>query len=593
MIVPMKKVSILVQAHEAEPTISALRTLGVLHVEHHQAPAGSHVQQLRDDIALIANAETILADPGLMIAAGKQSQEAPSDWKFVCHHLIELRKRLEQLEEYSRTLTLRISDWERWGDFDPDAVVRLREKNIFVRLYEIPVKEVATVPGRVICKVVFTSGGIAHCVVIASDNSELAFKEVSLPKLGLSAMRARLYEDGRMMQIIKDDICKHMAYRKTLTARRKDFESKLEFHEALAGMGQEGAVSYLTGYVPVSDIQVVEAAAQKKRWGLLIQDPSEEDIVPTLLKNPRWVTLIKPLFNLLGITPGYRELDVSLLFLVFFSLFFGILIGDAGYGLAYFLLTAWFQKKKGKQGNNAHVFLFFYLLSSCAMVWGLLTGTFFGQGWLASIGIKPLVPALNDALTMQAICFAIGVVHLSIAHSWRAALKFPHPSALADIGWVCLVWTGFFLARTLILNQPFPVFAGWLLALGVVFVLFFTNPQRNIVKSLGEGFTATGFGIGLMNNLSDIISYIRLFAVGLAGVSIAETTNAMAASLGRGVTAVIAGSLIIVVGHLLNIVLGPMSVLVHGLRLNVLEFSMHANVTWNGIVYRPLKEMSS
>ena len=93
-----------------------------------------------------------------------------------------------------------------------------------------------------------------------------------------------------------------------------------------------------------------------------------------------------------------------------------------------------------------------------------------------------------------------------------------------------------------------------------------------------------------MNNITDVISYMRLFAVGLAGLAIAETTNTMASGFGTGVIAVVARVVILIIGHGLNIILGIISVLVHGVRLNVLEFSGHANVTWSGSAFEPFKE---
>ena len=90
-----------------------------------------------------------------------------------------------------------------------------------------------------------------------------------------------------------------------------------------------------------------------------------------------------------------------------------------------------------------------------------------------------------------------------------------------------------------------------------------------------------------MNNFTDVVSYIRLFAVGLAGVAISDTVNSIAAGMGDNF---IARLLILFVGHTLNIILGPLSVLVHGIRLNVLEFSGHANLTWSGVPYKPLKD---
>jgi V/A-type H+-transporting ATPase subunit I len=296
--------------------------------------------------------------------------------------------------------------------------------------------------------------------------------------------------------------------------------------------------------------------------------------------------------GLLGLTPGYRELDVSTLFLVFFSIFFGILIGDAGYGLVYILITLlitlWLHKKMKLNTEMKTTVSLFYLLGSCAIIWGVLTGTFFGQGWLLSLGYKPLVPQLNDANFMQTFCFFLGALHLSIAHSWRAYLKFPSLKALTDVGWICILWTAFFLIRTLILGEAFPPWGIWLIATGIVLVILFTNPQANVLRAIGEGLGTVA--LSLMNNFTDVTSYVRLFAVGMAGLAIAETTNTLSSGLGDGVAALAAGAVIIIIGHSLNIILGLLSVLVHGVRLNVLEFSGHANVTWSGFAFEPLKE---
>jgi V/A-type H+-transporting ATPase subunit I len=93
-----------------------------------------------------------------------------------------------------------------------------------------------------------------------------------------------------------------------------------------------------------------------------------------------------------------------------------------------------------------------------------------------------------------------------------------------------------------------------------------------------------------MNNITDVISYVRLFAVGLATLAIAQTTNTMAAGLGNGLVALVGGIVILLIGHSLNVVLGIISVLVHGVRLNVLEFSGHAGVTWSGSAFEPFTE---
>jgi len=588
MIVPMKKATIIIQNKDADSSVVALRSLGVLHVEYNKPPKSEGIASLKEDVNLISSAINIISDPAyLRLSPPKQT--TPADWKFVAKHITELNKRLQQLDEYSRILQARISEWRGWGDFDPEKIEKLKRNNIYLRLYQIPVKQLGSLPSTVIKEEIFTRAGFAHCVIISEGKIGLPFKEIPLPKMGLEKMRTRAYEDERMKDIIVDDICRYMIHRQALIDIKKDLEKQLEFREAVEGMGKDNTISYLTGYVPLDAVENVQGAARKEQWGLLIQDLLEKDNPPVLLRNPRCFSLIEPVLKLLGIIPGYRELDVSIVFLVFFSIFFGILIGDAGYGLVYLFLTVWFQKKKGITPQNTNIFLLFYLLNSCAIIWGILTGTFFGQDWLIGSGIKPLLPVLNDPAAMQTFCFFLGALHLTIAHAWRALIKFPSQAFLADIGWIAVLWVAYSLACTLILGRVFLAFGLPLAVCGMLFVLLFSEPRKNVFRRLGAGFISITFGLSFMSAFTDVVSYVRLFAVGLAGVAIANTTNAMAAGLGTGLAGIGAGILIRIVGHTLNIVLGPIAILVHGVRLNVLEFGLnHTGITWSGQRYKPL-----
>jgi V/A-type H+/Na+-transporting ATPase subunit I len=126
----------------------------------------------------------------------------------------------------------------------------------------------------------------------------------------------------------------------------------------------------------------------------------------------------------------------------------------------------------------------------------------------------------------------------------------------------------------------------WLAYAGMALIVLFISPRKNFLASIGSGLGA--LALGIMGNFGDVVSYIRLFAVGLAGVAVADSVNLLAAGAGSNL---IAKALILFVGHSINIILGPISVLVHGVRLNVLEFSLlHGNVTWSGLAYKPLKE---
>jgi len=588
MIVPMKKATILFENGDAEATVTDLRKLGLLHVEHQNPPESRDISVLQEKVAFVNSSFNVFNQVMVLDENVQPADKITSDWESVIHHILDLGRRREQLESLSRTMIGQINEWEPWGDVDINQIQYLGQNGIFLKLYQVPVKETGSFPEDVVVKMIFTTGDIAHCVTISRRQFESIYKEIPPPKETVSVLKERLIENTKDMEKIKGEIIESARYYEAFLEVKRNLEKKIEFQQVLHGMGKEGAIGYVTGYIPHDHEGYLLAEAGKRKWGIMITDPAAEDNVPTLLRNPSWVTMIKPVLGLLGLTPGYRELDVSMLFLIFFSIFFGILIGDAGYGLVYILITLGLQKMMKPDAEMKATFSLFYLLGSCAIIWGILTGTFFGQGWLRTLGFTPLVPQLNDANVMGTFCFLLGALHLSIAHSWRAILKFPSLTALADVGYICILWTAFFLARTLILGEDFPPLGMWLVVAGVILVIVFTSPQANVLRGIGEGLGT--MALSFMNNITDVISYIRLFAVSLASLAVAETTNYLASGFGSGVVALAAGVVIILFGHSLNIVLGLMSVLVHGVRLNVLEFSGHANVTWSGFEFEPLKE---
>ncbi|MCX5698403.1 MAG: hypothetical protein NTX01_01740 [Candidatus Omnitrophica bacterium] len=585
MIVAMKKVFLLLRQTQAQAALEDLRILGLVHVEHENIPGGAELSQINEKLNLIQQARSILSAISQKQSI-KHAVQVSESWIVVCRRIIDLQKRFDQLREYSVTLNTGIDLWEDWGDFDPGEVIALQQKGIHLKFYQIPRNQVKNLPPGLILKIISSRGSLVNCLVVGQANVELNFKKLELPKLSLSQMKDRLSEDIKIMQSIKEELAVHLFYQNDLIAAEESLLSQKDFYAVLKGLGQAGEIVYLKGYIPVDAEERLVKQAKGNGWGILTLKPGEEDSVPTLIRNPAWIKLIQPLLKLLELIPGYSELDISPLFLIFFSLFFGMIIGDAGYGLLYFIFTFIVHKKMGKKIKDKTPIFLFYLLSSCAIIWGIISGTFFGQGWLASLGIKPLVPLLHDINFVQALCFLIGAAHLTIAHSWRLVLKLPSLTAVADLGWISIIWAAFFLAKNLLLQDQFPLFGQWLIYGGITLVVLFTSPQRNILKCVGQGLAA--IALGLVNNFTDIVSYVRLFAVGLAGVAIADAFNVMAfGSAKAGVGAFILGILILIAGHGLNFILGPMSVLVHGVRLNVLEFCSHANVSWSGFAYKP------
>jgi V/A-type H+-transporting ATPase subunit I len=320
-----------------------------------------------------------------------------------------------------------------------------------------------------------------------------------------------------------------------------------------------------------------------------MEDPSADDNVPTLIRNPKWIGIIKPVFAVMNIVPGYREKDISPFFLLFFTIFFGILVGDAGYGTVFLLITAAAHKMLAHKLQDQSFFYLAYLLSTITIVWGILTGTVFGT--LLMMGkVKPLLPWLTDPRNVQFLCFTLGVIHLTIAHIWRCVTRGAFWGALAEIGWISMLWGSYFLANMMLIGIPLPAFVSYLYLAGGTLVIMDIISQR---KDIGVNMILFVFSV--INTFGDIVSYIRLFAVGLAGVAVADAFNQMAMIIGFGnIFSAGVSILILAFVHLfLNLALCVMGVLVHGIRLNVLEFSGHLGMEWSGIPYHPFRPIST
>jgi V/A-type H+-transporting ATPase subunit I len=580
MIVKMKKITVLVQSKDVKAVLNVLGKKGVLHIEHERLPASEDTAGLEKRYRYLSSAIEVLPDPG---PTGISSEDPEELVQEILNLLDEKEIILENLKKINRD----IETWREWGDFEPALIDDLRDKGILVELCRITKNQMKDTPEGVVLEELFRKGSIFYCALISTRDIDLPFETLRLPNKGLQEMmKEERVGEKRIIQI-KERLIEIAAHKDKLISFKKHLEALLEFDRTRAGMGRFEGLSYLTGYCPVYNVSLLERLAEQERWGLVIEEPGEDNNVPTLIKNPRWVEIIKPMFQMIKTVPGYREVDISFWFLLFFSIFFGMLVGDAGYGFLFFFVNLFCHVRFKNKIKDRSIFFLMYILSICAILWGISTGTFFGQSWLPQ-RVEPLLPFLRENRTVQALCFFIGAFHLSIAHLWRFIRKMPSVKAFSEAGWICVLWTAYFLARSLILGESFPEQARWLFVIGSSLIILCTNPTKNIFKTIGSGIG--DFLLHIVNSFTDLVSYIRLFAVGAATVAVADAFNQMASGIGYG--NILAGFLtafVLLFGHTLNILLGAMAVLVHGVRLNILEFSSHLNMEWSGVEYAPFK----
>ena len=351
--------------------------------------------------------------------------------------------------------------------------------------------------------------------------------------------------------------------------------------EVRAGMGDDEHVSYLSGYVPARDCDALRDAAAAHAWGTVLDDPEPGEDVPTLLHQARWVRPVRTVFDFLNIYPGYWESDVGWVFLPFFSLFFAMIVGDAGYAVLLIILTAVLQRRLRKVPR--HVFHMMYIAAVFTLVWGVINGNYFGIQTLPVFLTALEVHWIQDRDNLIDVCFLIGALHLSLAHVWNAVSLVragAWSKVIAQAGWLLVVWSMFFIARQTVLGRGMPTFLVYLLIGGIILVAAFMKTPRELKAGWIDHVLLP---LTMIGNFVDILSYIRLFAVGYASVAVLAAFNGMAAQIGfDSVLTAIAASVLLLFANALNIVLAGLGVLVHAVRLNTLEFSTHKGLAWEG-----------
>jgi len=605
MIVAMRKATVITRRQDRREALDELRRLGVLHLSAIPAQVAS-AQEWREKKAILEKALALVAPASSSdwTRGSGTSLEAALD---NARSLLDKHESVRLLEEELANLEKETARLAEWQGVSVAELSSIRDTGYEIRFFEVPPRQLANIPPEHNPFVVKRSRTLLWVAMIvkAGTVADNEFKHLHPPQRGARELedlqaRNRAERQRLRLELTRLGVAAGDLERAVHVASRE-----IELAEAAAAMGQTAYLSYLTGFLPEDQVQRLKQSCRDNHWALLIRDPAADDEVPTMVRNRRWIDIISPVFQLLGTVPGYREIDISFFFLVFFAFFFAVIIGDAGYGLVLLSGTLVFiarTRRKGRELPNA--LLLMLLLSLGTVAWGALTGTWFGSPTLASLPwlswmTIPAISSFNprSSETIKLVCFITGTIHIAIAHLWnfaRQARQKPFIRSLAQLGWLSLVLGLYYLVLSLVLSTerfPMPGFAAWLIGAGLVMIIVFSRQEGRFLHGVAMGLSSllTTFLSGI-SAFSDIISYIRLFAVGLASVEIAKSFNGMASGLADGVLGIILASVVLILGHSLNLAMGALSVVVHGVRLNMLEFSGHLGMEWSGRPYKPFKE---
>ena len=607
MIEKMKMLHIVASASGKEEMLKDLREMGLLHLAEKQSAS----RELNEEFQTLSKASNALkeyADP----KAKEKRAEVLSDSEFekMYRGVLDAMEKKESLNQAIGAANTELDRISAWGDFSPEDVKALKNEGFDLHFYRMGSKEFQDAVNDENIRLIRLApvDKMDTVAVFGTLPPEIPATEFMLPEHSASELKKQI-EDGRKAIAECDETLKAASiYEASFDDQMVKLQNRMNFSAAGNTAQSDEDFVWISGYIPEADMDKFKAAAAEKSLAWAVEDVSEEDEhIPTKVKYNKVSGLIKPVFDILGILPGYREQDISLWFFLFFTLFFAMIIGDGGYGVLILLGTIVLHVKQKKITN---VTFLLYVLSIATVIWGALTGTWFGMESAMKVPIlKAMVfPSIatypeyfgltaNDSQNaIMKFSFSIGAVQMALGSILAIKKKLPAKdlSWVADAGWTIAVIAMYLLALNLVIHEDIdlkPVFT----LIGIAFVLVVLFGGMSPDKSFGDGLKA---GLGgaftqFLNTIScfgNVMSYIRLFAVGMAGVAISQSFNGIAAGMHGPM--MIVGVVVVLVGHALNIVMCFLSVVVHGVRLNVLEFSGQAGLEWTGIPYEPFKKVN-
>ena len=563
----MRHLDLICLKSEADATLERLRSMGVVHLA---------LDTVSGDGVAAAKGEAADAEKAVMLILKARGDEEVDARPCSVEGVLALDEDRRTLKAEKDRLEREIRTYEAFGDFDPALAGKLRDKGLELRLY---------------------ADGSFDILGEGAEKGE-ARQTVRWPEMRLGRMREKL---ARVENRIRIDDAKIAGCDDAAIARKfPAIRDRVAFEQAKGLMSESGAVAVISGWIPVtkekallaevtqSEAEGLFERANAPGWGVLLRDPAEGETPPTLIEPPKMFRPVTALFEGLGIAPAYTESDVSVPFMCYFSLFFAMLVGDGGYGAIFLAATLAARKKLPRAW-----FTLLTVFSSATIVWGLLSNTWFGAG-LPFAAEWPTVKWLGDPTynNMMFLCFTIGASHLVLARVWSGICMLNDRACLAQFGWAGIVFFMYLVTNAIVgIFSGVPQWAYWMFGVSLVLVFGFTLKGSEL-KS--RGIELGMLPLNIMSALGDIISYVRLFAVGLASVKVAENFNDMAVGLDLPIwLKAVPMVLILLVGHGLNLAMAGLSILVHAVRLNTLEFSNHKGVSWAGYAFKAFKRAGS
>lgn len=594
MIVPMKKFTFLAHHTDYANFLNELRNRGLLHIHYREAtPSEELLKRIQVHRKI---KDTLQALRTRMVTRQKTALLKERDGWQIVQSFREQSEKLELLEAERKGLVKELDFLKPWGGFSVESIDRLREAGLEVHFYISPVKKYQTIwESQFPLQVIDTLPPDIYFVIVVpkGENLSIDAEEIPVPEVSPYQLKARCQVIEKQMERINHLLDLYALYgQSAVEMALNEAENTTQLTTVIENTQRkaEGRVMLLEGFAPAYREKEIMLLCEGQSVPVLSEKAKPEDNPPVLLKNTAFSRLFEPIGKLFSL-PAYQELDLTPYFAPFFMMFFGFCLGDAGYGLVV-LLGASLYKFKAHEKIKP-VLSLAQFLGTATIIFGMLTGTFFGLNLLdrpfEALGqIRKFM--LNSDQTFQ-LALVLGLTQILfglLIQAINKARQFGWIYAASPVGWIILLLSILDLSM-LKWTAGFSSYTAWM---GVVVILFLSEPKGNIFNRLGQGIWQL---YGITGFFGDLLSYIRLFALGISSAILGFVVNDISLQIKDGIPYLgpVIFVVFLVVGHGANLLISALGSFVHPMRLTFVEFYKNAGFTGGGKAYQPLSRKNA
>lgn len=597
-IAKMSKVFLVGPSVHKEETVHFLQRAGVVHLEPAQPLAGAgekeasaallrlrRIGQIEEAVSRYSHRE----ERQPVDCPDEELVRFAEDALTVLQETANRRQALERLAD----------DLAPWGDFDPEALRRLEEAGVYIRRWRLDRRKGAelTIPEGIFAEIVSKKPTILFYTISLEGQVDVPVASpLPMPEIGLSAAVREIERLKAQEEFLASRLAGITLRSDVLKAQVTSALNEAHYLEQMGTLYAEDYLFGLQGWIPEDHVNDFLREIERKHLPLQceIRDPVPEEEPPVLLKNNWLIQRIEPLLKLYG-NPKYRDLDPAYFFAPFMILFFGICLSDAGYGVVFYLVAHVIGRKWGEKVERLPLVIkLCKAFAVSAVIMGIITGSVFGYNFedrrwiLLDVSVGTGNPMLYFYMAL-----GLGVVHLSLSYLLGMAQSADRYSRIQKLGLIFVLWGGVML---IVRNIWFPapsaalIFYGGigLLSLGILLTLLFATNHPNWLVRLGVGLWNV---YGLTGLVGDLLSYARLFGLGIATGAIAAVMNQLAMMVLNATGPIIGiplAVMVIILGHTFNLALSILGSTIHSARLHFVE-AFKSFFEGGGVEYKPFK----